>query len=169
MKKIHIHIFLIFLAILNFACEQRQKVSEKAKEQPKEEVRDERPVMQINLTDGRQIEPRTLTEKAIFIFFQPDCDHCQHGARDIQARLNSFAGYELYFVSSHPMEVINQFAKDYKLDNTPNVFFGSTPVESVLNNYGAISAPSVYIYNEQGKLTKSFNGQTDVEQLIQSL
>lgn len=176
MRKTYIPIFLILIiSSLNIGCEQKQKVSDtRTDEQPnedakKEEVKDERPVMQINLTDGRQIDPRSLTEKSILIFFQPDCDHCQHEARDIQARLNSFTGYELYFVSSHPMEIINQFAKDYKLNNVPNVYFGSAPVESVLNNYGAISAPSIYIYNEQGKLTKSFNGQTDVEQIIQSL
>jgi peroxiredoxin len=167
------YLLFLVLAVHFFGCEQKPKSDEHAvaaaNEPSKVVEKDERPVMQINLSDGRQIEPKTLNKPSILIFFQPDCDHCQHEAQDIEKRLSEFSAYEIYFISSHPMEVIQQFAKDYKLEDKPNVFFGSTSVESVLNNYGAISAPSIYVYTAEGKLKKSFNGQTDVQQIIQML
>ena len=86
----------------------------------------------------------------------------------IEQRLSDFKDYTLYFISSAPLEQISSFAEMFRLQNKNNVKFAWTTTEGVLNHYGAIRTPSVYIYSN-GKLKGSFNGQTDIENIINAL
>jgi hypothetical protein len=67
------------------------------------------------------------------------------------------------------MAQIKQFALDYELWQRPNIIFASTGTENILNNFGPIEAPSVYIYSAEGKLVQKFNGQVDVSVILKSL
>lgn len=67
------------------------------------------------------------------------------------------------------MEIIQKFAADYKLTGKETVHFGNTTVDNVLNNFGAIHAPSIYVYNEQGNLVASFSGQTAIDTIVKVL
>ena len=64
------------------------------------------------------------------------------------------------------MEQIERFAEEYKLMGRPNVYFGWTPTESVLDNYGPISAPSLYIYSSEHTLIKAFNGEVAIATVL---
>ena len=66
------------------------------------------------------------------------------------------------------MEQITDFAKSFKLDEKENVRFAWTTSEGVLTYYGPIPTPSVYIY-ANGRLKQSFNGQTDIENILNAL
>lgn len=166
---------IVLLIVVAMACSRKEvsvPVSESAADttaQVSAEVKNERPLMTLTLMDGRQLEARNLNERMLLIFFQPDCDHCQREAQQIRKRIDAFSDYQLYFISSHPIEIIKKFAVDYNLVNLPNVHFGYATVESVLNNYGAISAPSIYIYGEDGRLVENFDGEVDVEVIIKYL
>jgi peroxiredoxin len=164
---------IVTLCVFAAACGSKEKKPEPTPaENPTPSVatvKNERPVMTLTLTDGSQIDAQALNEQMVLVLFQPDCDHCQNEATQIRKRLNAFKDYQLYFISSQPMEAIQKFAKDYKLYDLPNVHFGFTTVENVLNNYGAISAPSIYIYTKEGRLVESFDGLVDVEVVIKYL
>jgi peroxiredoxin len=122
--------------------------------------------MPVTLLDNSSRNVRDLTGKNVLIFFQPDCDHCQREAADIEKNLDAFGESTLYFITAAPMQEIVQFAQDYKLFGRDNVYFGFTPAKNILDNYGAIAAPSVYIYSEKQKLVKSFNGEVSVGQIL---
>jgi peroxiredoxin len=126
------------------------------------------PAMPITLLDGSTFSAKELKGKIILVLFQPDCDHCQHEATEIQANLPSFKNYTLYFISSSPPAENEKFATDYKLKGESNIHFGTTASENIINNFGPIQAPSVYIYSDQ-KLVKEFNGQVDVGVIIKYL
>jgi peroxiredoxin len=126
----------------------------------------EQPSIPLTLLDNTQVNVKDLTGKNALIFFQPDCDHCQREAQEFERNLEAFAGTTLYFITSGPMEEIKAFADTYKLAGRPNVHFAFTAPLNVLNNYGPISAPSVYIYSEDHKLVKGFNGETPIERII---
>lgn len=128
----------------------------------------EYPDLILTLNNGKKLSTKTLKGNNVFILFQPDCDHCQNEAVEIEQRLEDFRDYTLYFISSSPMEQITAFAKNFKLDNKDNVKFALTTNEGVLTYYGAIPTPSIYVYS-QGKLRTSFNGQTDVENILKAL
>jgi peroxiredoxin len=128
----------------------------------------EYPNLTLTLASGETLPAKELQGKNIFVLFQPECDHCQDEAREIEKHLDRFKAYKLFFISSSPMPQVTKFAKDYKLNDRPNVKFAVTSTESVLNFYGPIPTPSVYIYRE-GKLINYFNGQTNIENILAAL
>ena len=153
-------------AVLISACTPKQ-------EEKKETVA-ATPVNQlINLTittpAGEQISLRNLEGKNIFVFFTADCDHCQREATEIHNHLESFREYSLYFISADSPADQQKFAKDYNLDKESNIFFGRTEPAFIYQTVGAITTPSLYIYNEERRLVKQFNGETPIAEVIQVL
>jgi peroxiredoxin len=129
----------------------------------------DRPYLMLNLTNGNKVNVHELEEKSVIVLFQPDCDHCQHEAEDIEKNIRAFEGYQIFFVSSHPMEIIEKFAVDYKLSAHPSVHFAQASVDDILKKFGPVQTPSIYVYTKGGTLKKSFNGQTDVQSIINVL
>jgi len=124
------------------------------------------PNMALTLLDGSKVSTRELTGEIVLIIFRPECDHCQREAKEIEENLVSFGKSRLYFISSEPTQEIEKFARDYGLMGLPNVFFGWTPVEHVLNSFGPIATPSMYIYSSERKLVKVFNGEVEIGMVL---
>lgn len=170
MKNFLICLTIVCLAALT-SCSHSNKAEPQAADSnvvPSSQSKNEYPHLVLKLTDGQELATRQLTGKNIFVLFQPECDHCQEEAVLIEQRIEDFKGYTLYFISSAPIEQIAAFAETFELHHKPNVKFAWTSTEGVLNHYGAIQTPSVYIYSD-GELKQSFNGQTDIETLIDAL
>jgi hypothetical protein len=168
MKKI---IGLLFVCtLMTTACRWEKKESAKNGEAVETAPvgKNDLPFMPITVTDGTVVNANDFSGKNILILFQPDCDHCQHEAEDIEKQVTAFKDYKMYFVSAAPMPEIEKFAATYKLKGRENILFGNTAAENVLNHFGPIPAPSIYIYNDQ-TLKKSFEGQTDVNEIIRNL
>jgi peroxiredoxin len=124
--------------------------------------------MSIKTLNGSSLDTKTLDGKVILILFQPDCDHCQREAKEIKDNMEAFKEYSIYFITADQLPAIEKFAKDHDLLNRSNVSFGMTTVENVLNNFGPIPAPSVYIYGAQ-QLKHKFNGETSIEKILKVL
>lgn len=127
------------------------------------------PNMQLAKTDGSRETAKNIQGKAMLVLFQPDCDHCQREAVQIREHLEAFQGYTLYFISDAPPAQLAQFAQEYKLGNQPNIHFAQTSIESILQHFGPIDTPSVFIYSDKGMLKKSFIGETPIEQILQHI
>ena len=160
----------VLAGVLALACSSKpeKKVPLAAQAQEEAGVANEYPDLVFTLVDGENVSARALEGNHIFIFFQPDCRHCQIEAINIEQRLDAFSEYTLYFISSSELEAIQAFGESFDLDDKDNVRFGWASTESVLSHYGPIQTPSVYIY-ANGKLKQSFNGQTDIENIIGAL
>ncbi|RDC63161.1 peroxiredoxin family protein [Adhaeribacter pallidiroseus] len=115
--------------------------------------------------DQTRISTKDLKGKTIIIFFEPDCEHCQREANEMQGHLPAFANYNVYFVSPAPMDQMQQFFMKYNLSG-PNISFAQTPNSSLLQEFGPIPAPSVFIYSEKGKLVKAFKGETPMANIL---
>ena len=126
----------------------------------------DQPDMIITLTDNSTHNIKDLTGKNVLVFFQPDCDHCQREATDIQKNLEAFKACTIYFITGAPMEEINEFSNKFNLSGHVNVRFAFTPATNILKHYGAIDAPSIYIYSEEHKLVKKFNGEIPVDDVL---
>ena len=132
-------------------------------------VVNEYPNMNLIMADGSMQTARELPEKSILILYFPDCDHCQREAAEISTHLKAFDGYHVWFISTAPYTDIERFATDYKLRGHANVHFVRTEMQDVMNNFGGIPTPSVYIYSESKKLVKAINGETKIEEIIKYL
>jgi cytochrome oxidase Cu insertion factor (SCO1/SenC/PrrC family) len=129
-------------------------------------VQNDLPQMVVTKSDGSQLNMRELTGKTVLILFQTDCDHCQREAAAIQENITAFKDYSLYFITTTSHKEIETFASEYKLAGHPNVYFCQTTSQSVLDNFGPIDAPSLYIFSPDQKLVKAFNGETQINEIL---
>lgn len=177
--------YLLFLfLILGFvACErssrsdlkdQQENQATKKNDTPEDETlpippKSEIPDLVITFEDGQTQSARNLKGKMLLILFQPDCDHCQREAVDFRENMEHFKNIPMYFVSAATIEEVKKFAEEYKLSQFSNIKWGTTTVSNIISSFGAIDAPSVYLYDEQGKLVHNFNGEVAVEVIVRSL
>ncbi|HEX8041323.1 MAG TPA: redoxin domain-containing protein [Chryseosolibacter sp.] len=155
---------VVILSCLTVACSPKKEETAQVSARQVNEY----PDLILTFSNGEKMSTKTLKGNNVLVMFQPDCDHCQQEAIQIEQRLEEFKDYTLYFVSSSPMEQIMAFAKNFNLDGKQNVKFAWTTSESVLTYYGPIPTPSIYVYSK-GELRSSFNGQTEVEEILKSL
>jgi peroxiredoxin len=160
-------LILLLLAIV-FSCTKKQPAEETTVPTVKP-VYNDLPTMPLTLTNSEQIAVRELPGNTILILFFPDCDHCQREAKAIQERLDAFKNYTIYFISSAPMDEIKKFAEEYKLNTSEKVKFGNAETAMVIRSFGAIPTPSLYIYSNDRRMVKKFEGETSVEEIIRSL
>jgi thioredoxin-related protein len=173
MKNRIILIVLLLVALIAsayFLYFKKAAPAEIKQEQQQAEVQQsEIPPLPITSMEGSEFTTRDLKGKLILIFFQTDCDHCQREAKQIQENLKSFKDYKLYFISSNTFPEIQKFSVEYKLAGVPNVYFNFSTAENVVRYFGAMSAPSIFIYSDNGRMVKSFKGEAPVDQVVQYL
>lgn len=166
MKISNITLLLIF-AILLFGCSTPESKTNENK-QPNIQFKNDLPKMLVTTLDKVPINTYELQGNTILILFQPDCDHCQREAKEIRQHLDAFKEYKIYFISADHISAIQKFGKDYDLLGHTNIFFAFTTVDNVINNFGPIPAPSVYIYSNQ-RLLQKFNGEVAIEKILQAI
>jgi peroxiredoxin len=154
-------------AILFTGC--AVKKAEEPTEQTDHAGRNEKPDLRISIDNGSRVSAKDLPGKLLLILFQPDCDHCQREAEDIKRHISAFADYQLYFISSAPMDEVRRFAEEYKLREHANVHLATTSVTDILNTFGPIQAPSIYLHDEKGTLIQSFNGEVAIDVVLKYL
>jgi peroxiredoxin len=170
------------LALTLFSCIQYSCSSSTKKEETKTDTKKETksvaqeqakkslPNMPLIGMDGKQFNAQTLKgKKTILILFQASCEHCQNESRQIAERLDKFSKYELYFISTSPMPEIQKFSVTYKLADKPNIHFAKTEGYTIVDSFGPIPAPSLFIYSEKGELLNSFEGEMEIDTIIKYL
>jgi len=173
MKKNALVYILIVLAVGIGFYLFRDKFTSAAEDQPlppaAEVVYNDRPHLPLTNINGTKLNANDITGKSVFIFFQPDCDHCQREAEQIKQNISAFNGYKLYFISDAALPQIAAFAQTYQLADNPAIHFYQTSIADIMRTIGAVQLPSVYIYSAQGKLVKTFNGETPIGWILSVL
>lgn len=158
-------IIAIGIAVALFSCTPTGDRKQEAPNITSNDV----PDMDVLTLDGKRLSLKQVQGKMALVMFQPECEDCQREAREIRDHLDAFKGYRLYFLSTAPMSQITAFSRDYDLNTQDNVIFAQTTINNVIHNLGEIPAPSVYIYSAAGKLIRAFNGETEIEEITESL
>ena len=160
---------VLLLWVVLTACGNKDASSpsaEKMETEPESEqiksATSELPDLPLTLRDGTRKSASELSGNVALILFQPDCDHCQREAEDIRRNIDGFKDFELYLISSAPLEEVIQFARQYDLETRKQVHLATTTVPDILRNFGPIDAPSIYLYGQDGKLIQSFNGEVAI-------
>lgn len=95
----------------------------------------------------------------IFIYFNSECDLCQHEAQNISANLEEFKNVQFIFVSTEPITTIQQFSKKNNLSNNQNVMFLHDKSNTFSSLFDATSFPYILIYDQKQHLIKKHRGQ----------
>lgn len=154
----------ILSAVLLAGCSKPVEQQQQDRE-PVLQSENQLPAMSITMLNGSSLNIKSLTGKIMLILFQTDCDHCQREAKEIRDNMEAFENYAVYFITADQISAIEKFGKDHDLLNHPNVSFGMATVTDVLNNFGSIPTPSVYVYIDQ-QLKHKFNGEVSIERIV---
>lgn len=105
----------------------------------------------------------------IFIYFNSECDFCQHEAQSISENILSFKDTQILFVSTENNEIIKEFANKYNLLNQPNIVFLHDNTRTFSTRFDANSIPFLLVYNKKQVLVKKHKGQLKAKALLKFL
>lgn len=112
------------------------------------------------------LKPKT---NSIFIYFNSECDFCQHEAQSISDNLDNFKNVQFIFLSTEPIETIKQFAEQYNLNNKQNIIFLYDNLDTFSNRFDANSIPYLLVYDKNQKLIKKHKGQFNANGILRVL
>ena len=117
--------------------------------------------------DGKPFTNKDIKfkHKALIIYFDPGCNHCQHQAEEMSLAINQFNFTKLFFVSISATEEIIKFQKKY-FNGTKNVTFLQDAERKIFYTFKNVTTtPTTIIYNKSLQQIGIAHGQTSVEKL----
>lgn len=115
---------------------------------------------------NQNLEPNIHT---IFIYFNSECEFCQHEAQSISENLAQFDDVQFVFVSAEAITVIEKFSETYNLNNKQNIIFLHDNLDIFSSRFDATSIPYLLIYDKNQKLIKKHKGQLNAKGLLRVL
>ena len=93
-------------------------------------------------------------KKVFFVFFDSDCDHCQHAVHDINLHYREFSKAEIYLVTLDNITKINSFLNKYgpTLINKNNVTILQDLKNEFIVDFNPRKYPSMLLFSAKGNL-----------------
>ena len=127
-------------------------------------------VLECNSTkyDSVWITNETLPKNKpiVFIYFSPECSHCEFETEEIKKHMDSLQNAFFIFVSYHPIEKIKAFYDKYELAKYPNIRMGRDPKYFIPSFFRVEFTPFVALYNKQASFVKAYKQGADMTDLI---
>ena len=105
----------------------------------------------------------------VIMIFSPDCDHCQHAAKDVLANAVLFKKTQIVMASYAPYQSILNFYNDYGIAGQSNIVMGMDPGYFFGSFYSIRSFPTIIVYDKKGQLVKMFEGSVAFSKIAESL
>lgn len=105
----------------------------------------------------------------LFIYFNTECEHCLYEAEQINKNFEQFNNCQIIMISIEEPEILNVFARKYKLINHSNLFILYDKDLMFEKIFGNCSFPSSFIYNKDKELVKVFKGEVKIDALLKYL
>ena len=106
----------------------------------------------------------------IFMYFDPECEHCQLETERIMHHFDSFRHVKIFMITANESRsIIKQFQSYYHIDVATNFFVGQDYQYSFYRAYMAPSVPYIAIYDSHRKLKRVYQGETNVRSLIAAI
>jgi peroxiredoxin len=170
MRKLLRHGLLIFvLGLLGFfGFKIGSKIGEKKKVA---EVLETLPDFSFQTLDGVEFTNNSLirNQYSVLIYFNSECNFCQHEAQSISDNLEKFKDVEFLFVSTESSGTIQQFSQQYNLDNKKTITFLHDYLDTFSSRFDATSIPYLLIYNKEGQLIKRHKGQLNAGGILKAI
>ena len=102
----------------------------------------------------------------LFIYFNSDCDFCNHEAEMIQQNSDKLNTIQIVFVSFETDEKITAFANTYNLLGYDNIHFLRDTTNSFATAFDVNSLPCLVLYNKEHLLIEKIKGQVKIETVL---
>lgn len=122
----------------------------------------------LSLDSSRILKSEAIPSgKSIVLFlFDPSCSHCQNLTNNIARNESRLGNVQFYFVSDANPDDIDTFSRNHHLEHLPNIYVGRDFEFSFFRAFTPSSIPYVAVYNSEKKLSRIFNGETNIDSLI---
>ncbi|HQV06665.1 MAG: redoxin domain-containing protein [Chitinophagaceae bacterium] len=94
----------------------------------------------------------------MMIVFNPDCGHCQHETEALLKVIDKFKGIQIIMATMAPLYEMNQFVKDYKLDQYKNITVAKDVSYYLPTYYKIYNLPFLAFYDKKFNLISDFSG-----------
>ena len=122
------------------------------------------------------LENKVFTEEdlaqnkpTLFIYFNSECDFCNHEAEMVQQNLEQLKAIQVVFISYEPVDKIKQFATKFKLLNHANISFLSDTKVTFATTFDVKSMPCLVLYDKENNLIEKIKGQVKIETVLNKL
>lgn len=162
MKKIA---YFIFFIVIIFICYNIHiKIKQKQILEKSHSIVPDLPLQGIGKGRGEfSVRNLSKNKKTIIVIFSINCDHCIYQINKIKENKQHFENISVVLISSDSIDNLERFSKnDSYLIN--NIYYSS--LQNIADYFGLKPTPSIYIYNENSKLVKSFNGETKINSIV---
>ncbi len=107
------------------------------------------------------------SKPTILIYFDPDCEHCQHLMKEFFQKINEFKKAEVVMVTYKSIEEVAAFERQHDIQKYKNIVVGTEGLGFYLRNYyGIMTMPFTALYDKKGNLNYSYRKDTSVSDLI---
>jgi peroxiredoxin len=106
-----------------------------------------------------------------FFFFDPNCDHCQHAATNLNQHFQDYKKAAVYLISVADKEKINEFINTYlpAVSNKQNVTVLQDTKNEFITKFQPIRYPAMFIYSPEMKLVDYEDNPESMFRFIKSL
>ena len=101
-------------------------------------------------------------KQTVLILFSPDCEHCQHETKELEANMSKFKNTQILMVTYLSYAQMEKFYNDYHVADYPNIIMGRDAKYFFPIYYKLKNMPSIFVYDKKGKFKKAFEGSVSV-------
>lgn len=114
-------------------------------------------------------EDLAQNKPTLFIYFNSECDFCNHEAEMVQQNLEQLKAIQVVFISYEPVDKIKQFATKFKLLNHANISFLFDTKITFATTFDVKSMPCLVLYDKENNLIEKIKGQVKIETVLNKL
>ena len=103
----------------------------------------------------------------LFIYFNSECDFCNHEAEMVQQNIEQLKDIQVVFISYEPVEKIKQFATKFNLLHHANISFLSDSKITFATTFDVKSMPCLVLYDKDNNLIEKIKGQVKIETVLE--
>lgn len=132
------------------------------------EKNSELPNIQLTNTDGSKTSLKIwgYKNKVLIFYFNSECEHCKKEVQEYKKYMENFKDIKVLWISNEDLKSINMF-KLYNFQNIPtNTKIAQISSGDAVNTFGFKTAPSIFIYDENGDIVKKYSGSTKMETIL---
>ncbi len=165
-KYIFVAVGLIFLGLIGYMAYGIVATAQKKKEITANTQ--QLPNFKATQLDKHIFASNELPNKpTVIVFFNTECEHCQYEAKEIAQHRAAFEGINLLMISSEETSKIKAFITKYQLINFVKPL--QMDIKTMVDTFGAVSIPTIFIYDKDHQLIKQYKGETKVASIIKHI
>lgn len=121
--------------------------------------------------DGARFHAENIIKgnSIIIIFFNPECNGCTYIINGITKSADLFSNAFILFVSDQPAGLLKQFAEKNNLYICPRTEILYSDYNHIKSLFGAVTAPTTFIYSKDHSLLRIFKGEVSTEAILKIL